>query len=182
MRNLHVQASDWQRCMPQEAFAMPEGEALLALECCQYQHPQGSDWRYQRLAVERDGEILYYLYACSDGDVWVLGVFDTAAQGDFFLALHNDNPLNVPALLQAGLKGDAVRVEQGQLRYPHYEGLYRVGFKSYQVERDSLDSGLRSLVYVDRYNSQGLGVLPEKEACLKIYSHFDGRLRGCKMC
>ena len=63
MRNLHVQASDWQPCMPREAIAMPEGEALLALECCLYQHPQGPCWCYQRLAVERAGEVFYYLYA-----------------------------------------------------------------------------------------------------------------------
>lgn len=177
MRNLKVLASDWHSCLPEASFEMPKGEQLLALECCQYQ-----EWRYQRLTLTRSGEAFHYLYTCTTEGVWVLGVFDTPEQVDFFLALHNDNPLNVPALLQAGQAGNAVRVEGGLLCYPRYEGLYRVGFKSYQVDRDSADPALRSLLYVDRYNSQGLGVLPEKEACLKIYSHFDGRLRGCKMC
>ncbi len=177
MRKLKVLADDWQSCLPMEPFALPENERLLALECCRFE-----DWRYQRLDLMRSGEAFHYLYAASSDGVWVLGVFDTLGQVDFFLALHNDNPLQVPALMQAGLEGDAVRVEQGQLCYPRYEGLYRVGFKSYQVDRDAVDSNSRSLMYVDRYNSQGLGVLPEKEACLKIYSHFDGRLRGCKMC
>lgn len=177
MRNLKVLASAWQNCQPDESFALPDGEQLLALECCEYE-----DWRYQRLALTRSGEMFQYLYAMSSEGVWVLGVFDTPGQADFFLALHNENPLMVPALLQAGMEGDAVRVEQGRFRYPQYEGLYRVGFKSYRVDPDTDDASLKSLLYVDRYNSQGLGVLPEKEACLKIYSHFDGRLRGCKMC
>lgn len=177
MRNLKIQASEWQACLPDMAFDLPAGERLLALECCQYR-----DWYYQRLAVERAGEVFHYLYARSPECTCVLGVFDTPGQADMFLALHNENPLNVPALLQADLDGDAVRVEQGVLCYPRYAGLYRVGFKSYRVENDSADPERRVLQYVDRYNSQGLGVLPEKEACLKIYSHFDGRLRGCKMC
>ncbi len=177
MRNLKVLASDWQTCLPAEPYRLPEGEQLLALECCRFEN-----WCYQRLALWRSGEVFHYLYASSSEGVWVLGVFDTPAQVDFFLALHNHNPLQVPALLQVGLEGDAVRVEQGVLCYPHYEGLYRVGFKSYQVDQEGEDPNMRSLIYVDRYNSQGLGVLPEKEACLKIYSHFDGRLRGCKMC
>ncbi len=177
MRNLKVQASEWQDCVPSAAFVMPDDEQLQALECCSHK-----DWRYQRLTLKRSGELFCYLYASSPEAVWVLGVFDTPGQADFFLALHNENPLMVPALQQAGLAGAAVRIEQGVLRYPSYEGLYRVGFKSYQVDRDAVDDSLRSLMYVERYNSQGLGVLPEKEACLKIYSHFDGRLRGCKMC
>lgn len=156
---------------------MPEGEELLTLESCGY-----DDWHYQRLAVSRLEEPFHYLYASSSEGVWVLGVFDTPGQADVFLALHNENPLKVPALKQTGLMGDAVRVEEGVLSYPRYQGLYRVGFKSYQVNPDPLDARQRLLTYVDRYNSQGLGSLPEKEACLTIYSHFDGRLRGCKMC
>ncbi|MBA4501185.1 hypothetical protein [Marinobacterium marinum] len=177
MRNLEVLASQWCVCLPDESFELAVDEQLLTLECCRYE-----GWRYQRLALQRGDETFYYLYAMSEEGVWVLGVFDTPGQADFFLALHNEDPLMVPALLQPVLAGDAVRVEQGKLCYPRYEGLYRVGFKSYQVAVDQVDAGLRTLLYVERYNSQGLGVLPEKEACLKIYSHFDGRLRGCKMC
>lgn len=177
MRNLKVKASDWVGCLPDSASVVPAGEQLQTLECCQYEV-----WTYQRMLLMRGTEAFYYLYASSADKTWVLGVFDTADQAEFFLALHNDNPLNVPALEVSGLAGLAVRVEQGVLRYPDYKGLYRVGFKSYRVEPDSGDERLRTLLYVDRYNSQLLGVLPEKEACLAIYSHFDGRLRGCKMC
>ncbi|PSL13205.1 hypothetical protein CLV44_11334 [Marinobacterium halophilum] len=177
MRNLSISATPWQACLPDQPVELPAGEQLLALECCEYEH-----WQYQRLALARAGEAFYYLYAASGAQVWVLGVFDTAGQADMFLALHNDNPLNVPALEQRGLQPPAVSVEEGVLRYPRYAGMYRVGFKSYRVEPDMADADLLMLQYVERYNSQLLGVLPEKEACLAIYSHFDGRLRGCKMC
>lgn len=177
MRRLEVLATPWQDCLPASPFALAAPERLLALRCCRH-----GEVRYQHLAIERAGEPFHYLYAASGQRVWVLGVFDTAAQADLFLALHNANPLFVPALEQIGRSAPAVRVEQGRLCYPRYAGLYRVGLKSYRVDEDTGDSRLRLVQYVDRYHVQGLGVLPEKEACLAVYSHFDGRLRGCGLC
>ncbi|MBV0933570.1 hypothetical protein [Marinobacterium weihaiense] len=177
MRNLSILATPWRDVSPPGPVELPDGDRLESLSQCDY-----DGWHYQRLTLYRQDERFVYLYAMFAGRVWVLGVFDTPDQADLFLALHNANPLNVPALEQTDQAGEAVFIDQGRLVYPLYQGLYRVGFKSYQVEIDSKNVCLRAMLYVDRYNSQGLGVLPEKEACLAIYSHFDGRLRGCKMC
>jgi len=176
MRNLNIQASAWVDCRPEAVVTTSHGETVLALECA-----ESEAFHYQCLGIERAGEVFWYLYAWNEASSWVLGVFDTRGQVDFFLALHSDNPLKVPALALA-VSGVPVRVERGRLMYPRYAGVYRVGFKSYRVEADHLDADLLGMHYVDRYNSQFLGVAGEKEACLAIYSHFDSRLRGCKMC
>lgn len=176
MRNLNTRASGWVDCRPDGVVKTLHGEAVLALDCAETE-----DFRYQRLGLQRAEETVWYLYAWNEVSSWVLGVFDTAGQVDFFLALHSDNPLKVPAL-ELAESGVPVRVEQGWLHYPGYAGVYRVGLKSYRVEPDQLDAALLSMHYIDRYNSQFLGVAGEKEACLTIYSHFDSRLRGCKMC
>lgn len=174
MRNLSVQATPWQSVEYAEVPRLVSGEALLSLDECRF-----DGWRYQRLLLERAGERFCYLYA-DDGQVaWVLGVFDTAGQADFFLALHNDNSLKVPAL-RLNTEAPSVRLESGVLVYPCYAGVYRVGFKSYLVDRD--DSGATRVQYIDRYKTQMLGEGGEKDMCLAVYSHFDARLRGCKMC
>jgi len=145
---------------------------------------------YRLLAVQLDGQgVSWYLYA-SDSDAeqsdrvdWVLGVFDTCGQLSFFLDLHLDNELKVPALKLApdnrflGVDGE------GRFCFPMYAGVYRVGFKSYTVDicPDSLEK--RIVHYIQSYKTEYLGLFEnEKEACLGIYSHFDNRLRGCKMC
>jgi len=176
MRNLRIQATDWVACIPGESFVLPNREQLQALECA-----RSDSFHYQRLAIRRDEEMFWYLYAWDESDSWVLGVFDTAGQADFFLALHTDNPLKVPALKLVD-SGQPVRIEAGRLVYPHYAGVYRVGFKSYRVEPDGVAPEQYDMYYIERYNSQFLGMATEKEACLAIYSHFDARLRGCKMC
>lgn len=176
MRNLSIKTSEWVACPPSEAFTLPAQEQLLTLECA-----HSNSFNYQRLAVRRSEEVFWYLYAWNATGSRVLGVFDTSGQIDFFLALHSDNPLKVPALaLQES--GSPVRVEAGRLVYPRYAGVYRVGLKSYRVEPDNHQPLLLSMQYIDGYNSQLMGVASEKEACLAIYSHFDARLRGCKMC
>ena len=176
MRNLSIQASEWADCLPDHPALLQPNEALTQLECA-----ESDRFHYQRLGLRRDGEMFWYLYAWNEEAAWVLGVFDTPGQADFFMALHTDDPLKVPAL-ELSASGAPVRVEQGRLVYPRYGGVYRVGFKSYRVEPDSQNAALLSMHYIDRYNSQFLGVADEKEACLAIYSHFDSRLRGCKMC
>jgi hypothetical protein len=115
-----------------------------------------------------------------DRGVWVLGVFDHFDQLQMFLALHNDNPLKVPAL-RIDQKWPAVNYQKSTLiDYPHYQGVYRVGFKSYRVSEE-IDGYL--VDYIDGYKAEQLGVLEtEVEACLTLYSHFDSRTRGCKMC
>jgi hypothetical protein len=176
MRNLTIQATDWVSCLPDASCELPNQERLLTLECA-----RSDQFYYQRLALTRGAEVFWYLYAWNEDASWVLGVFDTAGQADFFLALHTDNPLKVPAL-ELPRSGPPVTVADETLVYADYAGVYRVGFKSYRVETDKLDPELRSMHYVEGYNSQFLGVASEKEACLAIYSHFDARLRGCKMC
>lgn len=154
----------------------------------------GNDWSlesfetahfsYQRLNLNNR----YYLYAeglielgGSERGVWVLGVFDTVEQSDMFLALHIDNPLKVPALR---IESDwpVVQFTDASLdAFAHYQGVYRVGFKSYRVTPTESDTLL--VEYIDGYKSELLGECEgEVEACLKVYSHFDARTRGCKMC
>jgi len=140
-------------------------------------------FNYLRLALPTQE----YLYAegalelgLSDRGVWVLGVFDHFDQLQLFLALHHDNPLKVPALRIEQSWPVVKYQEQSLIDYPHYSGVYRVGFKSYRVtqERDGY-----SVEYLDGYKAELLGVLAsEVETCLALYSHFDSRTRGCKMC
>ncbi|MGB0223545.1 hypothetical protein XMD579_000204 [Marinobacterium sp. xm-d-579] len=128
-----------------------------------------------------------YLYAegeqelgQSDRGVWVLGVFDHVEQLQYFLALHNDNPLKVPALKIEQSWPVVAYQEQSLMDYPHYSGVYRVGFKSYRVTQEI--DGYR-VEYIDGYKAALLGVLEsEVDAFLALYSHFDSRTRGCKMC
>lgn len=174
MRNLSIQATPWQPSQSAEMPRLALGESLVSLDECRF-----DDWHYQRLLLERKGERFCYLYADQGRDAWVLGVFDTPGQAEFFLALHNDNPLKVPAL-KLNTLAPAVRIEQGMLVYPHYVGVYRVGFKSYLVERAG--NTTMQAQYIDRYKTQMIGEGGEKEMCLAVYSHFDARLRGCKMC
>lgn len=176
MRDLKVQATAWVPVdLPANCDLAP-GEELVALHECTRE-----DWHYQRLVIKRDQEPFCYLYVDDGSSSWVLGVFDTTGQAEFFLALHNANPLFVPALLQES-SAPAVKLEQEQLIYPVYTGLYRVGLKSYRVEAVEGQAGTVSAEYIDRYHVELLGQGGEKEVCLLVYSHFDGRLRGCKMC
>lgn len=153
----------------------------------------GADWSLYSSANERFNYLRLalatkeYLYAegelemgLPDRGVWVLGVFDHFDQLQMFLALHNDNPLKVPAL-RIDQKWPAVNYQKSTLiDYPHYQGVYRVGFKSYRVSEE-IDGYL--VDYIDGYKAEQLGVLEtEVEACLTLYSHFDSRTRGCKMC
>ncbi len=176
MRDLSIKASPWQlEALPVEV-RLPDGVVSAVLESCRLEQ-----WRYQRLLIETASESSCYLYVDDGEQAWVLGVFDTLGQADFFLALHNQNPLFVPALLLAE-PAPAVQVLDGCLAYPVYAGVYRVGFKSYNVEVLPELSGSVRADYIDHYRVESLGEGPEKEMCLQIYSHFDGRLRGCKMC
>ncbi len=176
MRDLTIKASPWERVGFPVELRLPEGVKSAVLEYCQFEQ-----WHYQRLLVETASESSCYLYVDDGEQAWVLGVFDTLGQADFFLALHNQNPLFVPALLLAE-SVPAVRVLDGCLRYPVYTGVYRVGFKSYNVEALAEPDGWVRADYIDHYRVESLGEGAEKEICLKVYSHFDGRLRGCKMC
>ena len=128
-----------------------------------------------------------YLYAegdlelgLSDRGVWVLGVFDHFEQLQFFLALHNDNPLKVPSL-RIEQSWPVVNYQESTLiDYPHYQGVYRVGFKSYRVTQENDECRVE---FIDGYKAELLGVVEtEVDACLTLYSHFDSRTRGCKMC
>lgn len=111
----------------------------------------------------------------------VLGVFDTLDQLRFFLARYDENRLFIPALkYRAPLP--VCYMAADRLVYPRFEGVYRVGFKSYTVEVDEQNPELRIVHYIQDYRTQYLGCVPEKDACILLYSHFDQRLRGCKMC
>jgi hypothetical protein len=187
MRELKIRASRWQEqvlptCDGREAFASSERpRGLIDHSVC-----RTDEFLYHRLGIEVAGEPYWYLYALSlrgEPSLWVLGVFDTPGQVDFFLALHNDNPLKVPALRQLDAGAGWLQVDQdGILQYPHYSGVYQVGLKSYRVEPIDDGSGRYRAHYADRDHIDYLGEANEKEICLKVYSHFDGRLRGCKLC
>lgn len=174
MRDITPQTTVWELCSL-------DVQGLQVWQC-QHVNQQGDHptWQYQLSCLEKQ-ESFWYLHAkeYENDQVFVLGCFDTRGQADFFLALHSMNPLNVPALVALD-QGWPALLER-DIQQPVYAGTYRVGFKSYRVEKDP-DSGLLSLAYVDRYHTDYLGLATEKEACLLIYSHFDARLRGCKMC
>ncbi len=154
---------------------------------------KGDDWSLFASANDRFNYLRLvlptkeYLYAegelelgQSERGVWVLGVFDHFEQLQHFLALHNDNPLKVPALRIEQSWPVVVYHEQSLLDFPRYSGVYRVGFKSYRVTQEP---GGYPVEYVDGYKAELLAVLEsEVEACLVLYSHFDSRTRGCKMC
>ncbi|KEA62848.1 hypothetical protein ADIMK_2957 [Marinobacterium lacunae] len=113
----------------------------------------------------------------------MLGVFDTPGQVDFFLSLHTDNPLKVPALRQFDAGPGWLRLgRDGELHYPHYSGVYQVGLKSYRVMPVAAQEGMFNASYGDRDHVDYLGQGSEKEVCLLVYGHFDSRLRGCKLC
>ena len=169
MRQLSVNSSDW------SLQAKGDGWSLLASACDRF--------NYLRLVLPTKE----YLYAegelelgQSDRGVWVLGVFDHFEQLQHFLALHNDNPLKVPSLRIEQEWPVVAYQEQSLIDYPRYSGVYRVGFKSYRVTQEI--KGCR-VEYVDGYKAELLGVLAsEVDACFAVYSHFDSRTRGCKMC
>ncbi len=169
MRKLKITASEWS--------LQSEGVGWSLYACATDQ------FNYLRLALPTQ----HYLYTegplekgQSDRGVWVLGVFDTFKQLQIFLALHNDNPLKVPAL-RLDQDWPVVKYQARSLiDYPHYSGVYRVGFKSYRVTQEI--DGYR-VDYIDGYRVELLGVFEsEVEACLALYSHFDSRTRGCKIC
>lgn len=183
MRNLQANTTPWDSWMP---LAHP---ALLAGFCCEHRDSLADSaepvWRYVLVQLfESAGEFTWCLYALDTAQqaTYVLGVFDTREQAEFFLALHSDNPLKVPGLLTDEVEWPLLALNaDGQLIRARYQGVYRVGLKSYRVLQDE-QSGLFTLSYIDGYHTEYLGVADEKEACLMIYSHFDARLRGCKMC
>lgn len=183
MRNLQANTTPWADWMP------VEHSALLAGFCCDHRDSLADTgdpvWRYLLVQVsESAGGISWCLYALDQAEnkTYVLGVFDTRDQAEFFLALHSDNPLKVPALLTRDLQWPLLELSvDGQLIRARYQGVYKVGLKSYRVQQDE-QSGLFTLTYIDRYHTEYLGEAAEKDACLMIYSHFDARLRGCKMC
>ncbi|MBT00201.1 MAG: hypothetical protein CMI01_16210 [Oceanospirillaceae bacterium] len=185
MRNLTIKASSWKpQALPGDLNQDQHpvvGSGLLSHDIC-----RSDAFLYHRLAVDVSGEVHWYLYALAltgEPSLFVLGVFDTPGQVDFFLALHSDNPLKVPALRQLEAGAGWLRVdEEGVLTYPHYAGIYQVGLKSYLVEPLAEHPGWVSARYADRDHVEYLGEGTEKEMCLSVYSHFDARLRGCKMC
>ncbi len=176
MRNLDIKATPWQQEVLPDALHLPSGVEAVVLETCQFE-----GWHYQRLQLQTVSGLKCYLYVDDGDQAWVLGVFDTLGQADFFLALHNANPLYVPTLL-IEQHAPAVRMVDQQLHWPVYAGLYRVGFKSYRVELVETEADWVRAEYIDGYRVESLGEGPEIEVCLQVYSHFDGRLRGCKMC
>ena len=133
-----------------------------------------NDFDYQRL--EDQGST--YLYARSRenlDETYVLGAFDTPEQADLFVALHQRNPLFVPAL-RADFDWPVIDAKSAP-----YEGIYRVGFKAYRVGRT--EAGWLRVEYSERYAHELIGeVESEIDACLAVYNHFDRRLRGCKLC
>ncbi len=144
---------------------------------------------YRLLKVTHEAAASWYLYAtskdegeCSDIISYVLGVFDTCGQLSYFLDLHLEHELKVPALQITGLINQVYYDDNGVLVFPEYAGVYRVGFKSYTVDIDEMQRDKRIVNYIQSYKTQYLGVFSEKDACIAIYSHFDQRLRGCKMC
>ena len=183
MRNLQANTTPWTDWMPIEHSALLAGFYCDHHDCLV--DSGEPSWRYLLLQVsESADELSWCLYALdlAENKTYVLGVFDTRDQAEFFLALHSDNPLKVPALLTRDLQWPLVELSaDGQLIRAKYQGVYKVGLKSYRVQQDD-QSGLFTLTYIDRYHTEYLGEAAEKEACLIIYSHFDARLRGCKMC
>ncbi|WP_372831349.1 hypothetical protein [Pontibacterium sp.] len=144
------------------------------------EHWGEADYHYY-LYTRREGEdTSCYLYAweLQLQRAYVLGVFDTRSQALWFVELHRSNPLKVPALITPLEQPVFV---SGVWHQP-YEGVYRVGYKSYRVTRLEEGAGLNAVDFIDRYKVQHLGIFPEKESCLEVYSHFDTRLRGCSMC
>lgn len=142
---------------------------------------------YRLLHLSLDAGERWYLYATriqeedksTDEVEYVLGVFDNIGQAEYFLTLHQENELKIPALRLA--QPAVLRVEAGIPYYPVYAGVYRVGFKSYVVAKTD-DLKVRSVNYVQSYKTQYLGEFEEVECCLAIYMHFDTRLRGCSIC
>lgn len=152
-------------------------------------------WPDNHGSLERwdEPEFHYYLYTRQEGvetscylyawelksqRAYVLGVFDTRPQALWFVELHRSNPLKVPVLITPLEQPMFV---SGVWHQP-YEGVYRVGYKSYRVTRLEEGEGLYSVDFIDRYKVQHLGIFSQKESCLHVYSHFDTRLRGCSMC
>ena len=136
--------------------------------------PDSNCWEYQRLLVA--GAILLYARTLGEAsETFVLGAFDTPQQADLFVALHQQNPLFVPAL-----KVDFSWPVAASAPVP-YEGVYRVGLKAYRVVR--LPDGAVQVEYSEGYKTELVGeAKSDVDACLLVYNHFDGRLRGCKLC
>ncbi|WP_370280396.1 hypothetical protein [Pontibacterium sp.] len=144
------------------------------------EHWDEAEFHYYLYTRQEEGNTSCYLYAwqLNPQRAYVLGVFDTRAQALWFVELHRGNPLKIPALITPLAQPHFV----SDSWYQPYEGVYRVGHKSYRVSRLEEAVGLYSVDFIDRYKVQHLGVFPEKESCLEVYSHFDTRLRGCSMC
>lgn len=138
------------------------------------------EFHYYLYTLQEGAETSCYLYAweLQPQRAYVLGVFDTRSQALWFVELHRSNLLKVPALITSLEQPVFV---SGVWHQP-YEGVYRVGHKSYRVTCSGEETDLHSVDFIDRYKVQHLGVFPEKEGCLQVYSHFDARLRGCSMC
>jgi len=136
------------------------------------------NFEYQRIVHRTESGQAVYLYAKSRAEpdsIFALGAFDTPAQADFFTALHRDNPLFVPALSCTLMWQDLASST------PVYEGVYRVGMKSYRVQQ--LPDSIWRVDYLEGYRAELLGEVDNAiDACLLVYNHFDGRLRGCKLC
>lgn len=184
MRDLTIKAGPWQaQSLPGTQVQSVSGESVPGV--LDYATCSSDTFRYYRLGVEVEGEPYWYLYAMTLSEapsLWVLGVFDTLGQVDFFLALHSNEPLWVPALQTLEDDTEWLQVQaDGGLIYPHYAGIYRVGLKSYRVS-ETADPGIYTATYADRDHVEYLGQANEKEICLRVYSHFDARLRGCKLC
>ncbi len=146
-----------------------------------------SNFSYQCLEL-REPVTRIYLYAFGretpdqQAGSYILGVFDLKAQAEHFLHLHRLNHLNIPCL-RVGRDQPMVQVEGDHLiDYQRYEGVYTVGLKSYRVYHPN-DSDLLRIEYMDRYQVELLGETDDEvQSCLWVYSHFDARLRGCRVC
>ena len=159
-------------CLVLSEYQTPEYRYFLAHV---FESPNSAHWRlYGMSKTNLDAEFPSELNQ-------ILGVFDTEGQASYYVDLHSENPLFIPALT---LRSCDLDISKGIYvsNLPPYAGVYRVGFKSYVVAISERDPALRSLTYVDRYRTQYLGEANELESCLILYSHFDQRLRGCKMC
>lgn len=183
-------ATPWQPYPLEEADRLPANWQVWQAKGL---NPNNSDppqtWHYLCVQVQppKQGKTQaasWYLYALAEplAQVYVLGVFDCPEQMQLFLNWHAEKVLKVPALQPDTPCWPPWCGEAGAQQLLPYAGTYRVGFKSYRVEPVEGQPQLRSLTFMDRYFIQALGEAPEKEACLLLFSHFDARLRGCKMC
>lgn len=155
----------------------------------EFQILESIEFDYYRLSLECPDQLTLYLYAVEKKQQfgYVLGVFDSEGQLDWFLQQHRLNALNVPAL-RVEMTGEQffANIESAQLiDFQDFQGVYRVGYKSYQVvrlEQSLVEDKSYLLSFIDRYKVTELGTFNEKDACVELYNHFFNRLSGCKMC